>query len=76
MDSGLDWFNLMGSKNRGLIVTNIKTTILNTPYITGLKDVSIVLDNARVLTVKYQVQTSFSESGIAGEFSYDFGTGA
>lgn len=59
MDSGIDWFNLLGNKNQLAIELNIRTTILNTPDVTDLVELSSVLSETRNLTVTYTATTSF-----------------
>lgn len=61
LDSGLDWFNLLGAKNIDAITLAVRTTILNTPDVTGLFEVSVVLNRQRSLTVTYRVDTIYGQ---------------
>jgi hypothetical protein len=71
--SGIDWWNLLGGKNSLALQLSIQTTILNTNNVTGLKQLSYSLDDNRVFTAQFQIQTSLSTS-LASTFTYDFGT--
>lgn len=60
---GIDWFSLLGSKQRLLLELSIRTTILNTAGVTGLVKLTTNLDQiARVLVVAYTVDTIYSQS--------------
>jgi len=60
LDAGLDWWNLLGSKN--VIGTNlaIRSAIQNTPKVKRILELSNVLDDNRSLSVSYSVTTEFS----------------
>lgn len=58
-DSGIDWFNLLGSKNQIALNLAVSAVILNTDNVLGLIELSIELDETRRLTIQYSVQTSF-----------------
>jgi len=73
LDSGIDWFNLLGSKNQLAINLAVSKEILNTQDVTGLIQLGIDLDVNRNLTITYQVQTTYSRI-IRGNFIYDLGT--
>jgi hypothetical protein len=73
LGAGIDWFNLIGSKNEIGLNLAISTTILNTENVTGILELSTTLDNNRVFTVNYQVQTTYSS--LNGTFTYDTGSG-
>lgn len=68
--SGIDWFNLLGSKNQIALNLAISAVLLNTPDVTGILQLSVFLDVNRLLTVQYRVQTVYSTA--AGAFKYDF----
>jgi len=70
-DDGIDWFNLLGSKNRLELELAINATILNTENITGLIAVSSILNENRLISISYRAQSSF---GTVDEiFQYDVG---
>lgn len=60
MNAGIDWFNLLGNKNQIALNLAISAVILNTPNVTSLQQLSIVLDVNRLLTIRYTVTTTFS----------------
>lgn len=65
--SGLDWFNLLGSKNEAALLFSVKSVILNTP---GVNNVTLLSksQSGRGLTVIYEVNTVFGLS-VRGEIS-------
>lgn len=67
--AGIDWFNLLGSKNQLALNLAINSTILNTRDVTGMLQLSVVLDANRQVTISYKVQTIYSQ--IADIFQYD-----
>lgn len=58
--AGIDWFNLLGSKNQTALNLAISSVILNTPNVTGLRQLNVQLSVARNLSVSYVVQTTYS----------------
>lgn len=67
--AGVDWFNLLGSKNQLALNLAISAQILNTEGVTGVHQVSINLDIERRLVISYKIQTVFSP--IADIFQFD-----
>lgn len=65
-NQGIDWFHLLGGKNRVAITNAISTTIVNTEGVSGLIELSVELDNNRNLTVQYQATTVYSTNTILG----------
>lgn len=59
-ESGIDWFNFLGSKNIAGLILKIKSTIINTNGVVSLESVNTQLDNDRRLTVSYRVNTVYS----------------
>lgn len=57
---GLDWFNLLGSKNQVALNLAVSAAIINTPKVTGILELSISISRARVVTIQYKVQTVYS----------------
>ena len=60
--AGIDWFNLLGSKNQVALNLAISSVILNTEDVTGVEQLSAVLSSTRNFTVSYKVQTSYGPS--------------
>lgn len=70
LGAGLDWFNFLGSKDQIALNLAVSATILNTTGVTGIKQLSIVLEpTTRALTIAYRVQTTYSV--LTGAFQYD-----
>lgn len=69
--AGIDWFNLLGSKNQIALDLAISAVILNTENVTGILKVSSKLDATRRLTVTFKAQTVFSVVG--NTFQFDLG---
>lgn len=59
---GIDWFNLLGAKNEPALKLAISTTILNTPNVGELTELSSNLSENRNLTVSYKVKTTFGDA--------------
>lgn len=55
--AGVDWFNLLGSKNEQGLILAVKTIILNTELVTGLIELQVLLDSNRHLSLIYSVNT-------------------
>ena len=60
IDSGIDWFNMLGSKNSLALDAAVRAVILNTLGVTSLVELSLNIDNARNIPLVYTVTTSFS----------------
>lgn len=58
--AGIDWFNLLGGKSRNAIELAVRSTILNTVGVTGIVAVSINVNNARLISLEYTVNTIYS----------------
>jgi hypothetical protein len=68
--AGLDWYGYLGGKDQLGLNLAISAVILNTANVTGIRQLSINLDdNTRIFTVQYQVQTTYSQ--LSGAFQYD-----
>lgn len=60
VDAGIDWFNLMGSKSIIELRLKISATILNTPEVISLVELSFNLSpNRRIITITYSVETVY-----------------
>ncbi len=73
LTAGIDWFNLLGSKDRTALNLSISTVILNTTEVTGMLQLSTGLNVARQFTVNYRVQTVYSI--VANTFVFDSSIG-
>lgn len=71
MGAGIDWITFLGSKDPVNLRLAIQAVILNSPSVTGIKQLNIRLTSSRQFSISYQVQTSYSVTG--GAFVYDLG---
>jgi hypothetical protein len=61
LDAGIDWFNLLGTKNQVALELAVRSVILNTPGVTKLVALDISLDDTtRLITMKYTVETVYT----------------
>lgn len=61
LNQGIDWFNLLGSKNQVALELAVRSVILNTEGVTTLIDVQIELDHTtRRIRMQYTVETIYS----------------
>ena len=59
LDEGIDWFNLLGSKNLGGLRLQISTCILATNGVTGIVEVSVTVGENRSVTITYNVDSIY-----------------
>lgn len=59
IDEGIDWFNLMGGKDTAGLKLIISTKILNTPGVTGLREIFVNRSNTRLITISYEADTVY-----------------
>lgn len=55
-NEGIDWFNLLGSKQRLALELAVSSTILNTENVTAILELTSSLDERRNLTLNYRVR--------------------
>lgn len=68
--AGIDWFNLLGSKQQVALQLAVAAVILNTPSVTGGLQLSVTYnEQTRNLSIVYQVQTVYSQ--LSNSFQYD-----
>lgn len=70
---GIDWFNLLGSKETLGLELSVAATILNTSEVTGLLQLSVSLDSERRVFINYQAATIYGTA--ANAFIFDTGVG-
>lgn len=63
-NAGLDWFNLLGSKNILAVQLAVQAAILNTNGVTRIVDFSLTLESNRLLKLQYVVETIYSRANI------------
>lgn len=67
--AGINWFELLGSKDQVSLNLSISAVILNTQDVTGINQVSASLNSARNFQVEYEVATSYGTA--ADSFVFD-----
>lgn len=68
--AGIDWFNLLGGKSIPAINIAVAACLTNTLNVTGINQVSSVLDPVtRLLTISYNVQTTYGP--VNNVYQYD-----
>lgn len=61
LSSGIDWFNLIGSKRITELKLNIATMILNTEGVTEITSLHVAQDEKRNFTITFSVNTIYGE---------------
>lgn len=63
VDEGLDWFNLLGSKNQLQLELAVRAVIMNTAGVTGIVYVKISLETiSRRIRMEYAVNTIYTNA--------------
>lgn len=61
LGAGIDWFNYCaGSKSQLAVQLSVSAVILNTYGVTGVSQLSVILDSQRNLNIAYKANTIFS----------------
>lgn len=59
--AGIDWFNLLGGKNKTALTLAISTVLINTRYVIAIRQLSVDLDPVtRNISIVYNVTTVFT----------------
>lgn len=69
--AGIDWLNLLGSKNLLPLHLAVSSVILNTQNVAGLKQINIENNAERNVTISYEVLTIFGSVVDQVNFSID-----
>lgn len=56
-DEGIDWFNLLGAKNKLALQLAISNVILNTYAVTKINSINITVNSLRAFTITYSIKT-------------------
>lgn len=67
--AGINWFELLGSKDQTTLNLSISAVILNTQDVTGINQINATLTEARNFSVEYEVATSYGTA--ADTFVFD-----
>ena len=65
-NEGIDWFNLLDYNYQDRLENSVQETIKNTPGVTGINSVELVLNANRQLRITYDIQTIYSASYTGG----------
>lgn len=61
LEAGLDWYGLLGYKDKVALRLAVSSVILNTTEVTGLKQINLNYNAVtRDLTITYKAQTTYS----------------
>lgn len=70
MGAGLNWFNLLGSKDQTALSLAIQATIINTPGVTSLLQTNILFNRqTRGVQIQYTVSTVYSSMSNTLQFT-------
>lgn len=61
LDAGIDWFGLLGAKDKLALQLAVSATILNTPDVLKINSLLIVTDVNRRITITYDVTTIYQQ---------------
>lgn len=62
LQSGIDWFNLLGSKEQVKLRLAISTTILNTDNVTKLNELTVDVSEDRKISISYSISTIYGQA--------------
>lgn len=60
--AGIDWFNLLDYNRREQLENAVQETIIQTPGVTGINSVDVLMGANRQIRITYDIQTIYSES--------------
>jgi hypothetical protein len=72
-NNGIDWFNLLGSKNQQELGLAISSVILNTEDVTRITEFDLTIDNSRNALIQYEVETIYGRSLNAFQLELEVG---
>lgn len=61
-NEGIDWFNLLDYRYQNRLELKVQEVIKNTPGVTGVNNINIMLAANRKIIISYDIQTIFSTS--------------
>jgi hypothetical protein len=67
--AGINWFELLGSKDQVTLNLAVSAVILNTQDVTGINEINAALSSARDFRIEYEVATSYGTA--ADTFIFD-----
>lgn len=64
-NEGIDWWNLLDYRYQDRLENAVQDVIKNTPGVTGINSVDVLLGANRQIRISYDIQTIYSNSYIA-----------
>lgn len=64
VDKGIDWFNLLDYRYQEKLELSVSEVIKNTPGVTAINSIDILMGQNRRIAIQYDIQTQFSKSYI------------
>jgi len=61
-DEGIDWWNLLDYRYQDRLENAVQNVIKNTPGVTAINSIDILLGANRKITIQYDIQTIYSQS--------------
>lgn len=61
-NEGIDWFNLLDYRYQDKLENIVQETIIQTPGVTGINSVDVVIGVNRQIRITYDIQTIYSSS--------------
>ena len=61
-DEGIDWWNLLDYRYQDRLENAVQEVIKNTPGVTAINNIDILIGANRKITLQYDIQTIYSQS--------------
>lgn len=61
-DEGIDWFNLLDYRYQDRLENAVQEVIKNTPGVTAINSVDVLVGANRKISIQYDIQTIYSQS--------------
>lgn len=61
-DEGIDWWNLLDYNRQEQLENSVQEVVKNTPGVTGINSVDVLMSANRQIRIAYDIQTIFSSS--------------
>lgn len=61
-NEGIDWFNLLDYRYQDRLENAVQEVVINTPGVTGINSIDVVIGANRQIRIMYDIQTIYSSS--------------
>lgn len=61
-NEGIDWFNLLDYRYQDRLENSVQEVVKNTPGVTAINSIDVLIGANRKITIQYNVQTIYSQS--------------